>query len=33
VEENSNVGVESFVRPEGPASIVVCGVAVSMVKM
>ena len=31
--ENANVGVASFVGPEGPLSIVVCGAAVSTVKL
>ena len=31
--ENANVGVASFVGPDGPLSIVVCGAAVSTVKL
>ena len=33
MDENANVGVESFVGPDGPLSIVVCGAAVSTVKL
>ena len=33
LDENANVGVASLVRPDGPPSIVVCGAAVSTVKM
>ena len=33
LDENANVGVASFVGPDGPLSIVVCGAAVSTVKL
>ena len=32
LDESANVGVASFVGPDGPLSIVVCGAAVSTVK-